>query len=148
MKEFKTDDDLAFAINRAIGDLQNIVKDLPYGATNAELKETIKQTDTVLYTLISAVDGIDRQIRDEEKPKSSPVKMWASGMKEYLVVYECGYNKIKYIVLAKNAKDAIEQVISKHYFASVTKNKFKARSLASWHSECGKILEPIECRWF
>lgn len=75
MKEFKTDDDLAFAINRAIGDLQNIVKDLPYGATNAELKETIKQTDTVLYTLISAVDGIDRQIRDEEKPKSSPVKM-------------------------------------------------------------------------
>ena len=36
MKEFKTDDDLAFAINRAIGDLQNIVKDLPQGATREE----------------------------------------------------------------------------------------------------------------
>ena len=69
------DNQLSYAINQAIDNLQNIVKNLPYGATNEELKETIKQTDTVLYTLISAVDGIDRQIRDEEKPKSSPVKM-------------------------------------------------------------------------
>ena len=69
------DNQLGFAINQAIDNLQNIVKDLPYGATNEQLKETIKQTDTVLYTLISSIDGIDWQIRDEEKPRSNPVKM-------------------------------------------------------------------------
>ena len=66
MKEFKTDDDLAFAINRAIGDLQNIVKDLPQGATTEELIQTIKQTDTVVYTLISSVDEVDRKLHKEE----------------------------------------------------------------------------------
>ena len=62
----KTDDDLAFAINRAIGDLQNIVKDLPQGATMEELRETIKRTDTVVYTLISSVDEVDRKLHKEE----------------------------------------------------------------------------------
>ena len=66
MKEFKTDDDLAFAINRAIGDLQNIVKDLPQGATREEQIQTIKQTDTVVYTLISSVDEVDRKLHQEE----------------------------------------------------------------------------------
>ena len=66
MKEFKTDDDLAFAINRAIGDLQNIVKDLPQGATTEEQVQTIKQTDTVVYTLISSVDEVDRKLHQEE----------------------------------------------------------------------------------
>ena len=62
----KTDDDLAFAINRAIGDLQNIVKDLPQGASTEELIQTIKQTDTVVYTLISSVDEVDRKLHQEE----------------------------------------------------------------------------------
>ena len=66
MKEFKTADDLAFAINRAIGDLQNIVKDLPQGATTEEQVQTIKQTDTVVYTLISSVDEVDRKLHQEE----------------------------------------------------------------------------------
>ena len=66
MKEFKTADDLAFAINRAIGDLQNIVKDLPQGATREEQVQTIKQTDTVVYTLISSVDEVDRKLHQEE----------------------------------------------------------------------------------
>ena len=69
------DNQLGFAINQAIDNLQNIVKDLPYGATNEELKETIKQTDTVLYTLISAVDKVDRAITEEEKPKNNVVEM-------------------------------------------------------------------------
>lgn len=73
--KFSKDDALGFSINQAIDNLQNIVKDLPRGATNDELKQSIKQIDTVLYTLNSNVDGIDRQIRDEEKPKSNPVKM-------------------------------------------------------------------------
>ena len=62
----KTADDLAFAINRAIGDLQNIVKDLPQGATREEQVQTIKQTDTVVYTLISSVDEVDRKLHKEE----------------------------------------------------------------------------------
>ena len=66
MKEFKTADDLAFAINQAIGDLQNIVKDLPQGATREELIQTIKQTDSVVYTLISSVDEVDRKLHQEE----------------------------------------------------------------------------------
>ena len=65
------DNQLGFAINQAIDNLQNIVKDLPRGATKEELKETIKQLDTVFYTAISAVDNIDRQIMQEEKPKNS-----------------------------------------------------------------------------
>ena len=67
MKEFKTSDDLAFAINRAIGDLQNIVKDLPQGATKEELRETIKQTDSVVYTLILSVDEAERKLHKDEK---------------------------------------------------------------------------------
>ena len=66
MKEFKTADDLAFAINRAIGDLQNIVKDLPQGASREQQVQTIKQTDTVVYTLVSSVDEVDRKLRKEE----------------------------------------------------------------------------------
>ena len=66
MKEFKTADDLAFAINQAIGYLQNIVKDLPQGATREEQIQTIKQTDTVVYTLISSVDEVDRKLHQEE----------------------------------------------------------------------------------
>ena len=65
-KHTTTDDDLAFAINQAIGDLQNIVKDLPQGATKSEQKQTIKQTDTVVYTLISSVDEVDRKLHQEE----------------------------------------------------------------------------------
>ena len=67
MKEFKTDDDLAFAINRAIGDLQNIVKDLPQGATKGEQRQTIKQVDTTVYTLISSVDKVEWRLNKDEK---------------------------------------------------------------------------------
>lgn len=67
MTEFNTSDDLAFAINRAIADLQNIVKDLPQGATKEELMETIKQTDSVVYTLISSVDNVERKLNKDEK---------------------------------------------------------------------------------
>ena len=70
MKEFNTSDDLAFAINRAIGDLQNIVKDLPQGATNEEVRETIKQTDSVVYTLILSVDEAERKLHKDEKDNS------------------------------------------------------------------------------
>ena len=96
MKEFKTDDCLAFAINQAIGDLQNIVKDLPQGATTEEQVQTIKQTDTVVYTLISSVDDIEREIVKDEKcsnyiekliddtNKSHPVRV--RGLKFFLVL--------------------------------------------------------------
>ena len=70
MKEFKTADDLAFAINRAIGDMQNIVKDLPQGATKDELRETIKRTDSVVYTLILSVDEAERKLHKDEKDNS------------------------------------------------------------------------------
>ena len=66
MKEFKTNDDLAFAINRAIADLQNIVKDLPQGATREEQVQTIKKADSVVYTLISSVDEVDRKLHQED----------------------------------------------------------------------------------
>ena len=62
----KTDDDLAFAINRAIGDLQNIVKDLPQGAATEQQVQTIKKVDSVVYTLISSVDEVDRKLHKEE----------------------------------------------------------------------------------
>ena len=62
----KTDDDLAFAINRAIGDLQNIVKDLPQCASREEQVQTIKKVDSVVYTLISSVDEVDRKLHKEE----------------------------------------------------------------------------------
>ena len=66
MKEFKPDDDLAFAINRAIGDLQNIVKDLPQGVAIEQQIQTIKKVDFVVYTLVSSVDAVDRKLRKEE----------------------------------------------------------------------------------
>ena len=66
-KEFATDDNLAFAINQAISDLQNIVKDLPQGATNADMKDCISKVDTVVYSLISSVDDIEREIVKDEK---------------------------------------------------------------------------------
>ena len=75
MKEFNTSDDLAFAINRAIGDLQNIVKDLPQGATKEELRETIKQTDSVVYTLILSVDEAERKLHKDEKDNSFNVNI-------------------------------------------------------------------------
>ena len=70
MKEFNTSDDLAFAINQAIAELQNIVKDLPQGATKEELRETIKQTDSVVYTLILSVDEAERKLHKDEKDNS------------------------------------------------------------------------------
>ena len=66
MKEFKTADDLAFAINQAIADLQNIVKDLPQGASREEQVQTIKKVDSVVYTLISSVDDVERKLHKEE----------------------------------------------------------------------------------
>ena len=75
MKEFKTSDDLAFAINQAIADLQNIVKDLPQGATNEELKKTIKQTDSVVYTLILSVDEAERKLHKDEKDNNFNVNL-------------------------------------------------------------------------
>ena len=75
MKEFNTSDDLAFAINRAIADLQNIVKDLPQGATKEELRETIKQTDSVVYTLILSVDEAERKLHKDEKDNSFNVNI-------------------------------------------------------------------------
>ena len=75
MKEFKTADDLAFAINRAIGDLQNIVKDLPQGASRKELIQTIKQTDTVVYTLILSIDEAERRINKDEKDNNFSVNL-------------------------------------------------------------------------
>ena len=75
MKGFNTSDDLAFAINRAIADLQNIVKDLPQGATREQLRETIKRTDSVVYTLISSVDDIERKINKDEKDTNINVNL-------------------------------------------------------------------------
>ena len=74
-KEFATDDNLAFAINQAIGDLQEIVKDLPQGATREQLRETIKRTDSVVYTLISSVDDIERKINKDEKDTNINVNL-------------------------------------------------------------------------
>ena len=75
MKEFNTSDDLAFAINQAIAELQNIVKDLPQGATKEELRETIKQTDSVVYTLILSVDEAERKLHKDEKDNSFNVNI-------------------------------------------------------------------------
>ena len=75
MKEFNTSDDLAFAINRAIADLQNIVKALPQGATKEELRETIKQTDTVVYMLILGIDEAERKLHEDEKDNSFNVNI-------------------------------------------------------------------------
>ena len=75
MKEFNTSDDLAFAINQAIAELQNIVKDLPQGATKEELRETIKRTDSVVYTLILSVDEAERKLHKDEKDNSFNVNL-------------------------------------------------------------------------
>ena len=74
-KEFATDDTLAFAINQAIGDLQNIVKDLPQGATKEQLRETIKRTDSVVYTLIVDIDEAERRINKDEKDTNFSVNL-------------------------------------------------------------------------
>ena len=79
-------------------------------------------------------------------------------MKEYLVTTDYGqYNNI-WIVLAKDSKDAINQVWDFYYkdmneeikeenkevgynmYRLITKNDIKARSLGSLHTEDGKII--------
>ena len=72
-------------------------------------------------------------------------------MKEYLVVVdEAQWNNL-YIVSAKNAKDAIQQVWDEHFSWKVEEDKAKgykpycksdihARSLGSLHNEEGKII--------
>lgn len=64
-------------------------------------------------------------------------------MKEYLVSYK-ERNKI-WIVLAKGAQDAIEQVWKKYIEPNnnilCEKYELHARSLGSLHNEKGKIIE-------
>lgn len=79
-------------------------------------------------------------------------------MKDYLVTTDYGqYNNI-WIVLAKDSKDAINQVWDFYYkdmneeikeenkevgynmYKLITKNDVKARSLGSLHTEDGKII--------
>jgi len=79
-------------------------------------------------------------------------------MKEYLVTTDYGQYNNKWIVLASDSKDAINQVWEYHYKAMndglkeenkevgynmyklITKNDIKARSLGSLHTEYGKII--------
>lgn len=56
-------------------------------------------------------------------------------MKEYLVQAEWAY----YIVLAKDAKDAINQIYEK-YSDWYDKRRIYAQSLGSLHNEKGKII--------
>ena len=68
MKHTK-DDDLGYAINHAIDELQNIVKNLSKGADNAELTKTMNDCDTVMFSLSDVMDKIDKEIRKEEHEK-------------------------------------------------------------------------------
>jgi len=79
-------------------------------------------------------------------------------MKEYLVTTNYGQYNNKWIVLASDSKDAINQVWEFYYKAMndglkeenkevghnmyklITKNDIKARSLGSLHTEDGKII--------
>ena len=79
-------------------------------------------------------------------------------MKEYLVTTDYGQYNNKWIVLASDSKDAINQVWEYHYkfmndeikeenkevgynmYKPIAKSDIKARSLGSLHTESGKII--------
>lgn len=79
-------------------------------------------------------------------------------MKEYLVKTDYGQHNNKWIVLATDSKDAINQVWEYYYkdmndeidvenkefgynmYKKITKGEIKARSLGSLHNENGKII--------
>lgn len=79
-------------------------------------------------------------------------------MKEYLVTTDYGQYNNKWIVLASDSKDAINQVWEFYYkdmndglkeenkevgynmYKLITKNDIKARSLGSLHTEDGNII--------
>lgn len=79
-------------------------------------------------------------------------------MKDYLVTTDYGQYNNKWIVLASDSKDAINQVWDFYYkdmndglkeenkevgynmYRLITKNDIKARSLGSLHTEDGKII--------
>ena len=79
-------------------------------------------------------------------------------MKEYLVTTGYGQYSNKWIVLATDSKDAINQVWEFYYkdmndeidvenkefgynmYKKITKSEIKARSLGSLHNENGKII--------
>ena len=79
-------------------------------------------------------------------------------MKEYLVTTDYGQYNNKWIVLASDSKDAINQVWDFYYkdmneeikeenkevgynmYRLITKNDIKARSLGNLHTEDGKII--------
>ena len=80
-------------------------------------------------------------------------------MKEYLVTTDYGQWNNIWIVLAKDSKDAINQVWEYYYkdmndglieenkevgynmYKKITKSELKARSLGSLHTEHGKIID-------
>ena len=67
MRTISIDDDLGYAINQAVDELQKIEKNLPRGASAKEVKESIKQVDNVVYTLISSVDKVEWRLNKDEK---------------------------------------------------------------------------------
>ncbi len=60
-------------------------------------------------------------------------------MKDYLVT--SNYVDNVWIVFAKDAKDAIQQVFDKYIDYPCQKNKFHAKSIASLHNSKGKIIK-------
>lgn len=79
-------------------------------------------------------------------------------MKDYLVTSDCGQFDNIFIVLAKNAKDAIKQVYQSYvapmnedikkenkeagynYYRICLKSELHAKSIGSLHNEDGKII--------
>lgn len=62
----KKDDQLGYAINHCIGELEQVVKNLPKGATEAEITQTIRKTKIAIGTLMTDVRRIECEI--EGKP--------------------------------------------------------------------------------
>lgn len=61
-------------------------------------------------------------------------------MKDYLVT--CDYVDNVWIVFAKDAKDAIQQIINRYDIDCNCKtNKFHAKSILSLHNSKGKIID-------
>ena len=60
--KFSKDDRLGYAINHCIGELEQVVKNLPKGATEAEITQTMRLIKIPLASLMSECKKIEDEI--------------------------------------------------------------------------------------
>lgn len=72
---FTKDDDLAFDINQAIDNLECAVKNLPQGATNADVMKCAYTAETIGYRLISAARIAKERCANNEENNSLHINL-------------------------------------------------------------------------